>query len=36
MPYSPDHKKDTRQRIVKAAARLFNKRGFLKLRSKGS
>src|SRR5262245_35239559 len=28
MPYSPDHKKGTRQRIVKAAARLFNSRGF--------
>jgi len=28
MPYLPDHKKDTRQRIVKAAARLFNKKGF--------
>jgi hypothetical protein len=28
MPYSPDHKRGTRQRILKAAARLFNKRGF--------
>jgi TetR/AcrR family transcriptional regulator, transcriptional repressor for nem operon len=28
MPYSPDHKKSTRQRILKAAARLFNKEGF--------
>jgi TetR/AcrR family transcriptional repressor of nem operon len=28
MPYSPHHKKDTRQRILKAAARLFNKKGF--------
>jgi TetR/AcrR family transcriptional regulator, transcriptional repressor for nem operon len=28
MPYSPDHKKGTRQRIVKAAAHVFNKRGF--------
>jgi TetR/AcrR family transcriptional repressor of nem operon len=28
MPYSPDHKKGTRQRILKAAAQLFNKKGF--------
>jgi TetR/AcrR family transcriptional repressor of nem operon len=28
MPYSPDHKKGTRQRILKAAAHLFNKKGF--------
>src|SRR5262245_24002906 len=28
MPYSPDHKKGTRLRIRKAAAHLFNKRGF--------
>ena len=28
MPYSPDHKKGTRQRILKAAARLFNQKGF--------
>src|SRR5262245_48336300 len=28
MPYSPDHKKGTRQRILNAAAHLFNKKGF--------
>src|SRR5262249_20384010 len=28
MPYSPDHKKRTRQRILKTAARLFNQKGF--------
>ena len=28
MPYSPDHKKSTRERILKAAARLFNQKGF--------
>src|SRR5262245_4703628 len=28
MPYSPDHKMGTRQKIVKAAARLFNAKGF--------
>ena len=28
MPYSPDHKKGTRQRILKAAAHLFNEKGF--------
>jgi TetR/AcrR family transcriptional regulator, transcriptional repressor for nem operon len=28
MPYSPDHKKSTRQRILKTAARLFNQKGF--------
>jgi TetR/AcrR family transcriptional repressor of nem operon len=28
MPYSPDRKKGTRQRILKAAARLFNQKGF--------
>ena len=28
MPYSPDHKRDTRQRILDSARRLFNKRGF--------
>jgi Bacterial regulatory proteins, tetR family len=28
MPYSPDHKKGTRQRILKAAAHQFNKKGF--------
>ena len=28
MPYSPDHKKGTRERILKTAARLFNRQGF--------
>jgi TetR/AcrR family transcriptional regulator, transcriptional repressor for nem operon len=28
MPYSPDHRKRTRQRILKSAARLFNQKGF--------
>ena len=28
MPYSPDHKQETRTRIVRSAARLFNTRGF--------
>jgi len=28
MPYTPDHKRRTRQRIVGAAARLFNRKGF--------
>ena len=28
MPYSPDHKKGTRARILNAAAHLFNKKGF--------
>lgn len=28
MPYSPDRKKGTRQRILKAAAHLFNEKGF--------
>jgi TetR/AcrR family transcriptional regulator, transcriptional repressor for nem operon len=28
MPYAPEHKQQTRQRIVGAAARLFNRRGF--------
>jgi TetR/AcrR family transcriptional regulator, transcriptional repressor for nem operon len=28
MPYSPEHKHDTRQRIVGSAARLFNRKGF--------
>jgi TetR/AcrR family transcriptional repressor of nem operon len=28
MPYSPDHRKRTRQRILKTAARLFNQKGF--------
>lgn len=28
MPYSPEHKAETRQRIVTAARRLFNRKGF--------
>jgi TetR/AcrR family transcriptional regulator, transcriptional repressor for nem operon len=28
MPYAPDHKQQTRKRIVRSAARLFNSRGF--------
>jgi TetR/AcrR family transcriptional repressor of nem operon len=28
MPYSSEHKQDTRQRILRSAARLFNRRGF--------
>jgi TetR/AcrR family transcriptional regulator, transcriptional repressor for nem operon len=28
MPYSPDHRKRTRRRILKSAARLFNQKGF--------
>lgn len=28
MPYSPEHKEDTRQSILKSAARLFNRKGF--------
>jgi TetR/AcrR family transcriptional regulator, transcriptional repressor for nem operon len=28
MPYSPEHKRDTRQKILESARRLFNKRGF--------
>jgi TetR/AcrR family transcriptional regulator, transcriptional repressor for nem operon len=28
MPYSPDHKEDTRLSILKSAARLFNRKGF--------
>lgn len=28
MPYTPEHKQQTRERIVRAAARLFNRRGF--------
>jgi AcrR family transcriptional regulator len=28
MPYSPHHKQDTRQKILKSAARLFNRKGF--------
>jgi len=29
MPYPPEHKEQTRQRIVKSAARLFNRKGFV-------
>ena len=28
MPYSPEHKRETRERIVKSARRLFNSKGF--------
>jgi len=28
MPYAPNHKQDTRQRIIRNAARLFNRKGF--------
>lgn len=28
MPYSAEHKQDTRQRILRSAARLFNRKGF--------
>jgi AcrR family transcriptional regulator len=28
MPYSPEHKRDTRQRILESARRLFNSKGF--------
>ena len=28
MPYTPEHKQQTRERIVRAAAGLFNRRGF--------
>ena len=28
MPYSPEHKQTTRQRILASAARLFNRKGF--------
>jgi TetR/AcrR family transcriptional regulator, transcriptional repressor for nem operon len=28
MPYKPEHKVETRRRVVEAAARLFNRRGF--------
>lgn len=28
MPYSPEHRQETRQRIVKSARRLFNRKGF--------
>jgi len=28
MPYSPDHKEHTRNRILRSAARLFNRKGF--------
>jgi TetR/AcrR family transcriptional repressor of nem operon len=29
MPYSAEHKRDTRQRILESARRLFNRKGFL-------
>jgi hypothetical protein len=28
MPYAPEHKQETRERIVKCARRLFNRKGF--------
>jgi TetR/AcrR family transcriptional regulator, transcriptional repressor for nem operon len=28
MPYTPEHKQETRERIVKSARRLFNRKGF--------
>jgi TetR/AcrR family transcriptional regulator, transcriptional repressor for nem operon len=28
MPYTPEHKEETRERIVRSARRLFNRRGF--------
>jgi TetR/AcrR family transcriptional repressor of nem operon len=28
MPYSPEHKRDTREKILESARRLFNKKGF--------
>ncbi len=28
MPYSPEHKRDTREKIVESARRLFNRKGF--------
>jgi AcrR family transcriptional regulator len=28
MPYSPEHKQDTRERILESARRLFNSKGF--------
>jgi TetR/AcrR family transcriptional regulator, transcriptional repressor for nem operon len=28
MPYSPEHKRDTRGRILESGRRLFNKKGF--------
>jgi TetR/AcrR family transcriptional repressor of nem operon len=28
MPYAPDHKKETRERILTSAGRLFNRKGF--------
>jgi TetR/AcrR family transcriptional repressor of nem operon len=31
MPYSPEHKIDTRQRILRSARRLFNRRGFVEV-----
>jgi TetR/AcrR family transcriptional repressor of nem operon len=31
MPYSAEHKRDTRQRILESARRLFNRKGFLEV-----
>jgi TetR/AcrR family transcriptional repressor of nem operon len=28
MPYAPDHKQETRERIISTARRLFNRKGF--------
>src|SRR5262249_17960177 len=28
MPYSPEHKRDTHQKILESARRLFNRKGF--------
>src|ERR671931_2299848 len=28
MPYAPEHKRETRQKILESARRLFNRRGF--------
>jgi AcrR family transcriptional regulator len=28
MPYAPEHKQETRKRIVNSARRLFNRKGF--------
>src|SRR5712671_4865464 len=28
MPYSPEHKRDTREKILESARRLFNRKGF--------
>jgi hypothetical protein len=31
MPYSREHKRDTREKIIESARRLFNKKGFASL-----